>query len=150
MSVASLLGFLAMCCQHRSLLTFVVFLFSVLLCVELTMSVFAMLFNNRAHKVLNHVWDVSTPEFKLYIEDTWDCCGLFNFTDRVTEPCPLGGSVRACYPSLHRDLSTLLIIVFCCAIGVGLAQMVFIGALSLMVYLMRGKKARFEATLWRD
>lgn len=128
-----------MCCQNHLLMIFVALLFLILVGFEIAMAVLALYTNSHAHRFIDHIWAVSAPEFRLYIEDTWDCCGLFNFTDRPAPPCPLGGSVRACYPSLKTDVNTLLIIVFCASIAVVISQIAFLVATSLLAYILHNK-----------
>lgn len=142
--LASMLGFIAMCCQNRSLLIFVLVLFFLLVCFEIAVAALSLYTNSNTRSFIDHLWTISTDDFRLYIEDTWDCCGLFNFTDRPAPPCPLGGSVRACYPSLKTDVNTLLLIVFFSDIAVILSHIAFLVSTSVLAYMMHIRTRRID------
>lgn len=139
-----MLGFIAMCCQSRSLLIFVLVLFFLLVCFEIAVAALSLYTNSNTRSFIDHLWTISTDDFRLYIEDTWDCCGLFNFTDRPAPPCPLGGSVRACYPSLKTDVNTLLLIVFFSDIAVILSHIAFLVSTSVLAYMMHIRARRID------
>ena len=67
-TIASLLGFLAMCCQSQSLLILVIFLFIVLAGIEIAVCVLSLYTNAHARAFLNHLWAISSRDFRLYIE----------------------------------------------------------------------------------
>lgn len=57
-----------MCCQSQSLLVLVIFLFIALACIEIAVCAVSLYTNSHARTFLNHLWEISSHDFRLYIE----------------------------------------------------------------------------------
>lgn len=55
---------------------------------------------------VNEAWDSANNALKSELQTDLTCCGFYNTTDRISEPCPSGAD-ESCYSALHKLFAQL-------------------------------------------